>query len=86
MISDQPVIMQLVGGAPATVSVIYARKYHLTYAALGRGELSNEDVLSQLAVKRGVRDYCIGTTSTNGNEDVLHADPAGRLLSPGLTA
>ena len=52
--------MQLVGGAPATVSVIYARKYHLTYAALGRGELSNEDVLSQLAVKRGVREYCIG--------------------------
>ena len=46
--------MQLVGGAPATVSVIYARKYHLTYAALGRGELSNEDVLSQLTVKRGV--------------------------------
>ena len=36
-------IMQLVGGTPATVSVIYARKYHLTYAALGRGELSNEE-------------------------------------------
>ena len=47
---------------------------------LGRGKLSNEDVLSQLAVKRGVRDYCIGTTSTNGNEDVLHADPADPLL------
>ena len=46
--------MQLVGGAPTDVSVINARKYHLTYAALGRGELSNEDVLSQLTVKRGV--------------------------------
>ena len=48
-------IMQLVGGAPTDVSVINARKYHLTYAALSRGELSNrEDVLSQLTVKRGV--------------------------------
>ena len=46
--------MQLVGGAPTDVSVINARKYHLTYAALSRGELSNEDVLSQLTVKRGV--------------------------------
>jgi len=64
--------MQLVGGAPTDVSVINARKYHLTYAALGRGELSNEDVLSQLTVKRGVREYCIG------NE--LHADPADPLL------
>ena len=44
--------MQLVGGAPTDVSVINARKYHLTYAALGRGELSNEDVLSQLTAKR----------------------------------
>ena len=52
MISDQPVIMQLVGGAPTDVSVINARKYHLAYAALGRGELSNEDVLSQLTAKR----------------------------------